>query len=288
MQNKHSTILSETLQKTAEDIAIPPRPAILDKICSEISKSDPDFKALESLITADVSLAAGLIKIANSPYFGYGRRVRSPREAILSLGLNATSRAIAGICLRNAFPATPKLERFWSSSSQIATLSGWLVQKLRIPRISADDAYTFGLFRDCGIPVMALRYSAYFETLRLANNESIRSFTDIELMSFPTEHAVVGALLTQNWWLPDEICEAIRSHHDVLALCKDGWGSPGATDLLIALSQTAEYLVQRHTGQCHTCEWEKMRDACLEILKLTQADLKTIVDDSQAVLKSVV
>ncbi|HPU80913.1 HDOD domain-containing protein [Accumulibacter sp.] len=31
---------------------------------------------------------------------------------------------------------------------------------------------------------------------------------------FWTDHAMVGCLLAQNWWLPEESCPAIRHHHD--------------------------------------------------------------------------
>ena len=144
------------LERTLNGIGIPPRPIIIDRITQEMRKDEPNFNYLGQLITADVSLAASLIKMANSPYFGLQGRARSVNDAVLMLGLKVTSRAIAGLSLRRAFPASPQLERFWSASAQTAALSGWLVSALEIPGLHADEAYTFGLFRDCGIPTTNL------------------------------------------------------------------------------------------------------------------------------------
>ena len=62
--------IEKSLAKALAGIEIPPRPAVLDKVMAEMQSSDPDFRRLANLILADVGLAAGLIKTANSPAFG--------------------------------------------------------------------------------------------------------------------------------------------------------------------------------------------------------------------------
>jgi HD-like signal output (HDOD) protein len=122
-------------------------------------------KRIGQLISADVSLAAGLIKTANSPYFGLRNRARSAHDALLMLGLDVASRAVATISLRQAFPSNGQLERFWGASAQIAALSGWLAEELPNRRVRTHDAYTYGLFRDCGIAMLLRRFPAYRQTL---------------------------------------------------------------------------------------------------------------------------
>jgi HD-like signal output (HDOD) protein len=202
------------LESSLKDIGIPPRPAILERISSEMLKDEPDFKRLANIIGADVSLAAGLIKTANSPFFGTRGRVRSVNEALVMLGLDVASRAIAGIILRKVFPASLHLERFWDASARIARLSGWLAKQVGRNKLRQDDAYTFGLFRDCGIPVLLMRFPGYGRVLAAANAEERQGFTAIEDAQLPTNHAMVGCLLAQSWWLPEETCLAIRHHHD--------------------------------------------------------------------------
>jgi HD-like signal output (HDOD) protein len=275
------------LERTLNGIGIPPRPIIIDRITQEMRKDEPNFNYLGQLITADVSLAASLIKMANSPYFGLQGRARSVNDAVLMLGLKVTSRAIAGLSLRRAFPASPQLERFWSASAQTAALSGWLVSALEIPGLRADEAYTFGLFRDCGIPVLQRRFSNYEQTLVRANDELEQPFTHVEIEQYSTDHATIGCLLAQNWWLPEEICLAIRHHHDMQVINAIETSLPATSLQMIAVSQTSEYLLQLITGLSHTCEWTKLGASCLRLLNITQVELPGLCKKAVEVLETV-
>lgn len=270
------------LENAILDIGIPPCPAILNQINLEMCKDDPDFKRLTRLINSDVGVAAGLITTANSPFFGSRYHVRSTDEALIKLGLNVASRAIAGIFLRKLFPLSASLERFWDSSAAIARFSGWLVQQDQVLiKARADDAYTFGLFRDCGIPLLLRRFDHYGALLARANKEEERSFTEIEVESCSMNHASIGGLLAQGWWLPQDIYMAIRHHHDYSQL---QLGSKShlskVTRALIATAQLAEHLFQHHSGLSMTREWFKGGAACLNSLGLTEENLHLLYDES--------
>jgi len=274
-----SSQISELLKSTLRDIGIPPRPAILDRISVEMRKEDPNLKQLAVVIGSDVGLAAGLISLANSPYFGFRGRVRSVNGALMTLGLSVTSRAIAGLVFRQMFPVTPLLTRFWDASANIARLSGWLAQHLNGINTHAEDAYTFGLFRDCGIAVMIKRFHDYPALLKKANEESRLAFTAIEETAYPTNHAVVGCLLAQGWWLPEEICLAIRHHHEYPPV---GQQNPTVLNM-IAIAQVAEHLFQHHTGLSETREWEKASAFCLGQLGLDPEKLVQLYEASATV-----
>lgn len=269
-------------------IGIPPRPAILDQINREMANSDPDFNHLAELIGSDVALSASLIKVANSPYYGFGKKVRSVQEALLVLGLKITVRTIAGLSLQAVFKRAPSFERFWDASACTARVSGWLVQQL--PRghgIRAEDAYTFGLFRDCGIPVLMMPFPEYREILQQANEEASLPFTAVEDAALSINHAIVGAELAENWLLPEDIHQAIRDHHALSALLPNpSRGISPAGQRLIALAQLAEFLIQQNTDQDHnhTREWSKLGVACLALLELGDDDLPDLVRASSTVV----
>lgn len=277
------------LQDALRDVGIPARPVILDHIAAEMRQPEPDFRRLATLISADVSLAAGLLKTANSSYFGFQTRARTVPQALIMLGLDVASRAIAGLILRKVFLSVPAMERFWDASARIAQASGWLVQELGVQdEVRADDAYTFGLFRDCGLPILMRRYPGYAEVLHQANDEGERAFTAIEEGRCPTNHAIVGCLMAQSWWLPEETCLAIRSHHDVVALSSGDSSLPAASRRLIALSQLSEYLVQRVTGQSQTREWDKLGVACRDLLGLDATGIDFLVREAPAAVAEVI
>ncbi|MDD5175152.1 MAG: HDOD domain-containing protein [Sterolibacterium sp.] len=270
------------LENAVRDIGIPPRPAILDSIDFEMHKEEPDMLHLSKLISSDVAIAAGLIATANSPYFGFRRRVRSVRDTLMMLGLDVASRAVAGLILRKLFPSTLVLERFWDASACIARLSGWLAQHPEHGiRIRADDAYTFGLFRDCGIPVMMKRFPHYHDALKAANESREIDFTTVEEAHCPTNHVVIGYLLARSWKLPEETCLAIRHHHDCQSLREPGRSSllPVATLGLIATVHLAEHLFQHHTGLSQTQEWIKSGDVCMQLLDISAEKLGRLYEE---------
>lgn len=270
------TPVDQMVEKAVLDLGIPPCPAILNRFMVETSKEEPDYHRLASIICSDVSLSASLIKTANSPYFGARQRVRSVNEALVILGLNIASRAVAGIILRKSFPTVPNMERFWDASSRFARLSGWLAQQFETLGLAPEDAYTFGLFRDCGIPVLLQRLPKYSSVLNSANNEVQLGFTQVEDAVLPTNHAMVGCVLAQSWWLPDEISLAIRHHHDLSVLSTTISPPPLLSRKLIAVTQLAEHLVQQHLGLSLTQEWGKLGESCMKLLDIDESQLEAL------------
>lgn len=274
------------LESTLDEAGIPACPFVLKQVHIEMAKDDPDLNLLARVISSDVALAGGVIAIANSPYFGFHSRVRSITEALMVLGLDVACRAISGIVLRKLFPVTLEMERFWDASAGIARLSGWLAQHPDMGiKLHASDAYTFGLFRDCGIAVLLNRFRYYQEVLKQANAEKIMGFTQIEETKCPTNHALIGSLLAQSWWLPDEISSAIRLHHEYAIL--QGGDSTLLTPealALIATSQLAEHIFQYHTGMQKSQEWYKASEACLRLLEIREEQLENLYEESAPVL----
>jgi HD-like signal output (HDOD) protein len=275
--------MDSALERFIHEIGIPPCPGILLRFMEEAGKEEPDYTQLTTIISADVALSAGLIKTANSAYFGARQRARSVREALAILGLRAASRAIAGIILRDSFPSSPMMERFWDTSARVARLSGWMAQQLKLSGLTPEDAYTFGLFRDCGIPILLRHSSGYEKILLEANNDLLQSFTSVEDATLPTNHAIVGSILAEDWRLPSDIFLAIRYHHELALLNVEETRLPLFSRRLIAVAQFAEHILQRQLGLSFTQEWAKLGVACLQLLDISEENLIRLYDAAQPV-----
>jgi HD-like signal output (HDOD) protein len=280
--------MEQALELSLRDIGIPPRPLILEQISEEMRRAEPDFRRMTNIVSADVALAAGLLRTANSPYFGFESRAKTVMQALLMLGLEASSRAIAGLVLRRIFPPLPAIERFWDGSARVARTAGWLVRKLGVrDNVRADDAYTYGLFRDCGIPILMKKFPGYVDVLKAANTEPERSFTAIEQTRCPTNHALVGSLMAHSWLLPDELSDAIRHHHDAVTLASMPQGIATASARMVALAQLAEHLVQRATGMSMTREWGKLDGVCQTILAIDGTVVESLAAEAPAVVADI-
>lgn len=282
----HSEKLVLALKGELATIGIPPRPTILQSIEREMGKDEPDFSTLEVVISLDVGVAASLLKIANSPFFGVSSaHVNTIKDALQILGLKVVGTAIAGLSLRKAFANVPNLERFWDGSACIAQISAWLT--LQIPcsarMVRPEEVYTLGLFRDAGIPVLLANFSDYLDILKVANSEAVQPFTAIEEFEFGVNHAFIGAKLAKEWALSPEYGYAIEFHHDRSMI--EGVGPtviPDVSRYFIAISQLAELLHQRATHQSHTLEWDKLGAACLDVLHISQERQTELFDQMLA------
>lgn len=258
------------------NIKIPPRPAVLLDVQREMRAPEPDFSAIEEIISLDVAISASLVKVANSALFARSYPIRSIKDALQALGLNTIASVVTAISLRGSFSNVPNLERFWDSSARIAQLSGWLASQLKFAGryIKPEEAFTFGLFRDCGIPILLSMYADYLDILKRANSEQIQSFTSLELNELDIDHSMIGAMLVKDWELPTEFQVAIESHHDAEAIRGDAAVAlPDTSRRLIAVAQLSEFLFQSLTGLNRTCEWKKLGEVCMSALGIGEKEV---------------
>ncbi len=271
-------ITAQEAERLLSGIVIPPRPTIVQAILEEKGREPPDLGHISQLIASDVALAAAVLKTVNSPLYGLQRRINAIDQAVELLGMSNIATLVTGIALRASLPAQ-NLDRFWDSATRTAGVCLYLARQLGC--VAASDAHLFGLFRDCGIPLMMQRFSDYRDTLRLANAEATRAFTDVEDARCGTNHAIVGYLLACNWQLEPPMREAIRLHHNLKIYDS---GLPPMTMNLVALGVLAGHIENQYSRLVSDQEWTKLGAATTAYLMLSAHDVEELVNDAIAVL----
>lgn len=286
MKSLSEAKLSDQIRIEVRQIGIPPRPSILAEIEREFLKEETDYLRLADVIGSDVGITAGLIKVANSASFGMRKKVRTVRECLLVLGMHQVVQIVAALSLEKAFGHAPQLTRFWDASAKNARISAWLATRLRGKcGLRPEDAYTFGLFRDCGIPLLLIPFPEYKDVLTKANAEATEAFTSVEDQLMGVNHASLGAELAESWLLAEEFVAAIRYCYQL------AWSSqpdaphvPPISWTLIAVSHLSEHLIQLKTGLAQNHEWEKAGETVMQLLNLTSSELKTIEAECDGVV----
>ncbi len=260
----------ETAGRILGSVAIPPRPEVLATIQQESLRSEPDLARISRSIAADVGLAAAVLKTVNSPYYGLNRRIVNVDQAVSLLGMRNIGVLVTGICLRSNLPSRG-LERFWDSAARQAATMSHLARSLGC--VGRDEAHLYGLFHDCGIPILMQRFPDYKQTLAAANNERSRSFTDVEDDRHGTNHAVVGVLLSSNWGLTQELRDATRLHHDLTLFSSE---QPPAVLNLVALGILAEWIESGYSRLNGGSEWLKLGEAVMAHLMLDAGQVEAL------------
>lgn len=270
-------VLDREAEQIVKEMGIPPCPAILTKLMQEMRDEEPDFAKIGKLIGGDLSLAAAMLKTVNSPFYGLRSKAGSVQQAIALLGLRNVAQLVTGLLLRQAFcgGTNEVMDEFWESSSGIAQINALLAHRFK--GIDRDKAYTFALFRDCGIFAMMEVFAGYRPALAGAKVVGDFNVTDIETEHYGINHARVGYQFAKSWLLPEEICLAVLWHHDYAAL------QDGRTEIsdsivgYIALTLAAEWLYAKSAMGINSAEWCRGGAFALERLGITQDELEACV-----------
>jgi len=266
---------SADVSRILGNIVIPPCPRIVLAMVEEARSDDPDFLKLDKLISGDMGLASAVIKTANSPYYGLNHKVLAVKSALHVLGLGSVTNIVTLLALRKALSgpgqaADPFWDQFWDRTNYHAIACARLARQLRF--ISTDGAYTFGLFNDCGIPVLVQRFANYKETLQQAST-SDWPLIEFENERYQTTHALVGSALARSWHLPELVCNAIGEHHNFDLFDAENSAGQGDIAALAAISLIADYLVNDFLGTRQDSEWQRHGAQALDYLGVDEDEL---------------
>jgi HD-like signal output (HDOD) protein len=253
-----------------QQIVVPPCPELLTRLQRAMAPVEPDLNEVGRIANADVAMSATLIRNANGALFANGQPVTSVGQAMTRLGLHQTAAIMTGFLARHALPVrSPQLQGFWERSTQRALAMACLAGHL--PGLSADLAYSFGLFSHVGLPVLMQSVRGYAGTMVEAQARKDRPFIATENANHRTDHAVVGALTTRAWRFAPAVVAAIRLHHSLESL--GGGDIEPEVQTLMALGLVADHLVQRHEGQGADADWLAYGANALGWLQASDDDL---------------
>ncbi|MEN6439250.1 MAG: HDOD domain-containing protein [Syntrophobacter sp.] len=212
----------ENLKRAKEivkSIDLPPQPRVVLELYRIFKEPDPDTGRIIRLVSDDLALSAKLIKLANSPLLGGGRKIDSIRQAFMNLGsenfygmvlTSALRDALAGQCDNKGL-----FDGFWNHCLQIAKVTELIV--LKAPTVASmvplNLAYLAGLFHDCAMPLLIKRYPEYISVFNsVLCNEPL--CIETEESRFGTNHALISYFVSKSWQLPIPVCNAILNHHE--------------------------------------------------------------------------
>ncbi|MDO8691424.1 MAG: HDOD domain-containing protein, partial [Dehalococcoidia bacterium] len=182
--------------------------------------TDPRFSSLDlaKLISADHSITARVIAMANTAHFEDPSSLGTVGEAIMCLGYRNTQ---AILCAASAYtvlcrPVTLRgMERneLWTHSMTCAIGSGVIAKEFGL--CDPDEAYVAGLLHDVGLPALesfVRRKDKILELIRTADYPPFMA----EQMVLGFDHAHLGSLICRNWRLADDLVFAVSAHHEPL------------------------------------------------------------------------
>jgi len=208
--------MSSSANMLVEDLgSLPPIPHIADQVLKLTSDPDCSVSELQNVICTDQSLAAQILKIANSAMFGSMKEVRTLPQAIATLGLTYVKSAVIASIAKDLYMKSSMgfyKVIIWEHSLVSALAGGAFAKILLFP--SHDEVFLGGLLHDIGKSVLDLKYPVQYEKIiRSYYAGEISECSQAELDAFGCDHSMVAEALLHSWNLPNELIQCVRWHH---------------------------------------------------------------------------
>jgi len=192
---------------------LPPLPSVVLELIQSLGHDELGAEQFASKISQDQALTAKTLRLANSSFYGRGRRVGSVTEAIGVLGLRTVRGVVTAAGLAGSFgrPADFDHDAFWRHSLASALCAQALASELG--RSDADLAFTVGLLHDIGRLALASAFATAHAEVERWRREQDCPTDDAERAVLGIDHAEVGGLIAGHWNFSPAIVDAIREHH---------------------------------------------------------------------------
>jgi len=240
MQGQREADFEKRLAKMVE--SMPAFPESVHQVMALTNDINCTPKDLVHVIERDPVMTLKILKLVNSAFFALSRNVSSVQHALVYLGMNTIKNLAVSIATVNTLPrqSIPELpmSAFLTHSLAVASVAQHLARK-KLSLRDASDHFVGGLLHDFGKAVfIQFEPRTYAEVIREAS-ERVVPLSQVEVERFGVSSADVGAMLAENWQLPEALVDCIRYHN-----------SPGepASDLILTVGAATTVIKTMHMG----------------------------------------
>jgi len=219
-----------------DNCELPPVPSVAVRLLGLLARDEVNLAEVSDTVAADATIAAEVLRAANTAYYGIRGEVTSIRHAATLLGTARIRALAATIGLRRYLGQAmrlPAVQRCWRHNLACAATAEQIALRLGG---SPADAYTAGLLHDIGrlalIVASPAQYPAFLDTSTARGTALLQLERDLMGM----DHCETGQWFAQQLQLPQVFQDVARHHHNLDAV--------GPTDMLTRVSVA-----------CHLAEW---------------------------------
>lgn len=263
------------------DLTIPTMPAVVQRLTWLLEDPNVSLRDIALVVAEDAPLAAQVLKVANSAYYGLKERCVSTHQAAAVLGIRVLKYTVTQAAVIQQYDHLKEsgidLDALWKHSIVVGQASAFLMRRSKATfEIGGDEIYVCGLLHDLGQIVLLDHLGTRYVDVVRRSHETGRSLPECERAAFGYDHADVGAHIAATWGLPPAVARCIGRHHaddDVLL-----------QDPLVALTARTNLVVHEVADR----DLDGARGACsgefAKVLGVGPADEEALVDFVQKAL----
>jgi len=191
----------------------------MPEVCMRVSEmlDDPRVNAhdIGKVIAQDTGLTARLLKIVNSPFYGFPSRIETVSRAVTVIGMRELRGLVMAASAVEAFSRVPNdilnMVKFWRHSVYCGVVAQLLAEKCNV--LHSERLFVAGLLHDIGKLILCHRMPDEMREVvnRLKHEQRPDDEIEREVLGF--DHSEVGGELLKVWQMPRTLQESVRYHH---------------------------------------------------------------------------
>ncbi len=195
---------------TASDL--PTIPVVATKVMQLIESESATAEELAKVVASDPAVAARVLKISNSSFYGCQRQIQTLSHAIVVLGFATLKSLVVAASVKQVYQPYGLTEKMLWEHSFGAGLASRIIAK-ETHLVSEEEAFLGGLFHDIGKIIMnTMNKQQFQDAMQRCYNDGI-TFEAAERQVYSYTHAEVGGLVIKKWNFPDMLMHAVLNHH---------------------------------------------------------------------------
>ncbi len=202
-------------QLVADVSALVTPPTVCVKMFELVRSQSASAHDIGQIVALDPNLTGRLLRIVNSPYFGFAGRITTIERAVTVLGVKDLYNMVLAITAVRSFSKVGEglvsVEKFWQHSVFCALVARELAKHYKLP--DPERFFVAGLLHEVGACIIYSQLPQFVETMRATLQTGEKELYCAEAARFGYTHADVGSLVLKQWELPDEIRDAVQYHH---------------------------------------------------------------------------
>jgi HD-like signal output (HDOD) protein len=195
----------------AQTDRLPSLPAAYLRVKRVIDDPNASIPQVAEAMAIDPALTARVLRVVNSPFYGFPGRIQTVTRALSILGMQPVHDLVLAWAIISAFAgisssAVP-MNEFWRKSVARAVAARKLAQQARF--VDAERLFVEGLLSDIGHLVMYVQLPDLAVQAAETSTRAGRPLHEIEREIIGCDYAEVGAALVSAWGLPQAFNEPI-------------------------------------------------------------------------------
>jgi len=171
------------------------------------------------ILQTDPGLAAKVLKLVNSPLYGFHQRIDTISRAVTVIGVKQLSALALGISVLSIFKNVPgdylDVRSFWRHCLATGCAARSLASHLGVP--NTERFFVAGLLHDVGLMLLYMNVPERARQVLTTARACGLPLVETEQRLLGTDHGQVGGALMRAWGLPESLTQAAEFHHDPMA-----------------------------------------------------------------------